>query len=277
MKSRDIQTRFWTDEFISDCSFEAKSVYLYLLTCPYINISGIFQLTKKRIEFDLSISRERLDKALTELQESGKVYWYDGWVWVFNAKKNNFSKYLASSKNHDSFLSELEQIPDNTLVQMFNLARQNHIGFDDFSFKQPDTCIYTSINTSINRSMYSTHNHNHNNNQNNNNFGKFENLLPHDEWAGKTTLLVNGKETPIAGLEIEDMFSHIRRNPQFHEKLLAYGLTYDPNDMFNLLDKVQKINRQKEEEQQKLEKEKSNPVWDAFVAQYKKNHPTNQT
>lgn len=132
MKTRIIQTRFWDDEFVTEAYKLTKYVYLYLLTCPYINICGIFQLSEKKIMFETGITLKEFERAKSELKAAHKVFFYKGWIFVINARKNN--NYERSEKNKIACTTEISRIPQT--VKSF---------FD----KVGDSTIHSSINTTI--------------------------------------------------------------------------------------------------------------------------------
>ena len=110
MKSRFIQTRFWDDDKVLSLSKNARYLYIYLLTCSYINICGAFQLADVKIQFETGISAEELRDAQYEIVKVGKVKFYEGWVYVVNARKNNnFEKYEGNFK---AMLKEIAKIPE---------------------------------------------------------------------------------------------------------------------------------------------------------------------
>jgi hypothetical protein len=109
MKTRIIQTRFWDDEFISDCSLYTQHLYIYLLTSQYINICGIFQLPVKKILYETKLTEKQFEIAEQELAQADKVYFFKGWVFVKNAMKNN--NYVKSSDNQTACDKELGRVP----------------------------------------------------------------------------------------------------------------------------------------------------------------------
>jgi hypothetical protein len=125
MKTRIIQTRFWDDEFVSETDIYTQHLYLYLLTSQYINICGIFQLTPAKIMFETKLTANQFETAKINLQKANKVYFYKGWVYVINAKKNN--KYCESPKNQIAENSELSHVPDE-IRSFFNSSMDSSIG-----------------------------------------------------------------------------------------------------------------------------------------------------
>lgn len=111
MKTRIIQTRFYDDEFVGELDLYGQHLYMYLLTCQYINISGIFQLTPKKIQFESKLTEHQYASAVSQL--TPKVRFYKGWVYVINALKNN--NYIKSGDNKVAYEKELEKVPEEVL------------------------------------------------------------------------------------------------------------------------------------------------------------------
>jgi hypothetical protein len=109
MKTRIFQTRFYDDEDITDMTIYEQHLYLYLLTCQYINISGVFQLSPKKIQFEAKFTEEQFMEASKKLTELKKVLFYKGWVYVVNARKNN--NYERSDDNKKACKNEIDRIP----------------------------------------------------------------------------------------------------------------------------------------------------------------------
>lgn len=108
MKSRAIQTRFWDDEVVSELDQYAKYLFIYLLTCQYINVSGVFQLSEKKIIFETGMTEKQFLLARDQLVTSQKVKFMDGWVYVVNAdKNNNYRKIPSNQKTYDDEWSKV--------------------------------------------------------------------------------------------------------------------------------------------------------------------------
>ena len=135
MKARVIQSRFWDDEFVSECNIFTQHLYIYLLTSQYINISGVFQLPSKKIMMEASLTPEMFDSAKKELDENDKVKFYKGWIYVKNAMKNN--NYVKSTSNLNAYYNELLKIPSEVYKY-----------FDIKKYAPVDTTVDTSVKTS---------------------------------------------------------------------------------------------------------------------------------
>lgn len=112
MKSRAIQTRFWDDESVSEYKPFTKYLYIYLLTCQYINVSGVFQLSTKKIIFETGLTDKQFEDAKNELTD--KVLFHQGWVYVINAEKNN--NYRKIPSNEVTYQQEWERVPKSVAL-----------------------------------------------------------------------------------------------------------------------------------------------------------------
>jgi len=120
MKSRAIQTRFWDDENVSEFSSNSKYLYIYLLTCQYINVSGVFQLSIKKIKFETGLTDKQFEKSQQELSKCEKVLFYNGWVYVVNSEKNN--NYRKIPSNEVTYQREWERVPTETRSYFNNIV-----------------------------------------------------------------------------------------------------------------------------------------------------------
>lgn len=85
---RSIDIRFWTDPDIEDMSMEATYLYLSLLTCPENNMSGVFELSDKKISIYTKMEKGLILSAIRELQASEKILRDKSWVCIRNHIKN---------------------------------------------------------------------------------------------------------------------------------------------------------------------------------------------
>jgi len=87
-KKRYVSTTFWRDEYVSNLDPIEKLLFLYLLTNPDTNISGVYQLPIKIMATDTGIDKDMLTKIIGRFQDDDKVMYQDGWVVVKNFIKH---------------------------------------------------------------------------------------------------------------------------------------------------------------------------------------------
>lgn len=94
-KNRMINTKFWSDTYISSIDPLEKLLFLYFITNQYTNICGIYEIPLKQVSLDTGIDRDNLEKVfLPRLAQAGKIYYIDGWVYI-----KNFLKHQKASGN----------------------------------------------------------------------------------------------------------------------------------------------------------------------------------
>ncbi len=87
-QKRQINTKFWDDSYIVNLDPIEKLLFLYLLTNPLTNISGIYEIQIRRIAFDTGIDKDMVLKVLERFERDGKVHFKDGWIIITNFIKN---------------------------------------------------------------------------------------------------------------------------------------------------------------------------------------------
>ena len=85
-KKRFINTKFWSDNFISELDPLERYLFLYFLTNEHTNISGIYELPLRIMAFESGIDKEMILKMLPRLKE--KILFIDGWIFIKNFIKN---------------------------------------------------------------------------------------------------------------------------------------------------------------------------------------------
>lgn len=94
---RAIDTSIWGDPWFTELSANGKMVFMYLLTNERSTAAGIFDLSPRRMAFDIGIDQSTAESSLEEC--SGRVRWWPehSIVWVVNffrhqAVNDNFLK-----------------------------------------------------------------------------------------------------------------------------------------------------------------------------------------
>lgn len=89
-KNRIINTKFWTDGYVLDeLNPIDKLLFLYLITNPYTNICGVYELPLKMMAVETGIDRENIEKViLPRFEKDGKILYRNGWVAIKNFQKH---------------------------------------------------------------------------------------------------------------------------------------------------------------------------------------------
>lgn len=109
---RTIDTSIWGDPWFTELSATAKMSFMYLLTNERSTAAGLFDLSPRRMAFDIGIDTPDAEKALLELDE--RVRWWPehSIVWVINffrhqAVNDNFLK--SAQRTYADLPEEIRQ------------------------------------------------------------------------------------------------------------------------------------------------------------------------
>jgi hypothetical protein len=100
-KKRMIDTRFWDDEYIGELSPIEKLLFIYLISNTLTDISGVYEISVKRMVFDTGIERDAVLKTLEKFEKAGNIFYRDGWIFTQNFIKHQTQspKILTGIKN----------------------------------------------------------------------------------------------------------------------------------------------------------------------------------
>ncbi len=138
-KQRYVNTKFWSDNFISELNPLDRYLFLYFLTNEHTNISGIYELPLKTIAFETGIEIDMLKKMIKRL--SGKVAYIDGWVCIKNFQKHQSAESLTVKRGIEI---EMAKIPDNIRKKI------------DYGYPIDTTrgdIIYSNLNSNLNSNV----------------------------------------------------------------------------------------------------------------------------
>lgn len=106
-KQRIVNTKFWDDSYIAGLSPAEKLLFLYLITNPLTNISGVYELPLRRAAFDVGLSNEEVETMFGKFEADGKIARFNGWVGVTNFVKHQ----TLNPKIKIGILQELRRAP----------------------------------------------------------------------------------------------------------------------------------------------------------------------
>ena len=108
-KERIINTKFWDDNYIVTLDPIEKLMYLYFLTNPLTNISGIYEIPLKTMGFDTGIDPDMVKRVLMRFERDGKVFYRSGWIGIVNFIKN---QHIESESVKIGIMRELNLAPE---------------------------------------------------------------------------------------------------------------------------------------------------------------------
>lgn len=139
-KQRYINTKFWSDNFISDLNPLDRYLFLYFLTNEHTNIAGTYEIPLKTISFETGLEIDMLKKMLKRLQ--GKIYYIDGWVYI-----KNFEKHQAVN---NSILKGIELAKKDIPKEISEKISKIEQGVDRLGTASPQDPTYLNTNYNSN-------------------------------------------------------------------------------------------------------------------------------
>ena len=124
-KQRIVNTKFWDDSYIAALSPTEKLLFLYLITNPLTNISGVYELPLKRAAFDVGISGKEMETVFKKFERDGKLARFGSWVGVVNFIKHQ----TLNPKIKIGIVQELKKAPkevvDRVSIDYLSLSHSN--------------------------------------------------------------------------------------------------------------------------------------------------------
>ena len=91
-KFRQVHTKIWKDSWFCELQSSHKLFFIYLFTNELASISGIYELSKRVMQFESGLSYAEIDAAFAEFESAGKAYFRDGVVLVPSLRKYHETK-----------------------------------------------------------------------------------------------------------------------------------------------------------------------------------------
>ena len=136
---RHIQTSFWQDDFILDLEPEEKYFYIYLMTNSKTTQCGIYELSKKVIQFETGYDMETIDRLINKFVEYEKILYSEetNEIMLINWMKHNASK---SPKVVSKIEQEIKNVKNYTLLDKFlSICKDLGYPIDTVSIEYPKT------------------------------------------------------------------------------------------------------------------------------------------
>jgi len=111
-KQRYIDTKIWSDTWISDLDPIEKLLFFYILTNERTNIAGIYELPLKIMAVETGIEIETIKRVLNRFEKDKKVIYLNGWIGIKNFIKHQDIKNEKILKGINLIL---EDIPTDIL------------------------------------------------------------------------------------------------------------------------------------------------------------------
>jgi hypothetical protein len=142
-KQRYINTKFWSDNYVSDLNPLDRYLFLYFLTNEHTNICGIYEVPLKTIAFETGIELDMLKKMLKRLM--GKIYYIDGWVYI-----KNFARHQAVN---DSIIKGIDVAKSTIPKEILNKINKIEQAGDRVGTASPQDPTYLNSNLNLNSNI----------------------------------------------------------------------------------------------------------------------------
>lgn len=107
-KRRLIDTRFWSDNYISNLDPIEKLLFLYFLTNEKTSICGIYELPLKIMAIETGIEKEMIEKIINRFSADNKIYYIDSWIYIVNFVKHQ----ILNPSVEQGIKNSLDAIPE---------------------------------------------------------------------------------------------------------------------------------------------------------------------
>jgi hypothetical protein len=133
-KMRQIDTKLWQRRWFQNLSHEGKYLYLYLLTNPHSNLSGVYEIMDRQVIFDTGL--ENVERVFNEMAEKGEVYRFQDFVIIARFPDNH--NWQTSWPIGKAYINELKDLPPNLLNYIKKTKYVEHYKplSDVYSFQQ---------------------------------------------------------------------------------------------------------------------------------------------
>jgi hypothetical protein len=104
---RIVKTKFWDDPYITSLDPNQKLLFIYLLTNSCTDISGAYEISIKKIEFDTQLGDSLIQAGVRLFEADEKMIYKDGWLFI-----PNFIKHQSLNPSViKGILKSLENVP----------------------------------------------------------------------------------------------------------------------------------------------------------------------
>lgn len=109
-KNRYVNTHFWKDTYIVNLDPTEKLLFMYFLTTPAANISGVYEIPLKEVAFDTGIDKDMVMKMLERFSRDKKIYYKEGYIIIVNFHKH---QNQGSNKVVTGIKNNIDSLPEN--------------------------------------------------------------------------------------------------------------------------------------------------------------------
>jgi hypothetical protein len=119
---RYVNTQIWKDPWFVELRGPEQQLFLYLLTNPYTNLAGIYEISLREMAFDTSIDQEEIKRIFRDrFTPNGKAFYELGFVVLKNWHKhqalndNQFKSVVKIFNSLPDWLKDLVLAPESEM------------------------------------------------------------------------------------------------------------------------------------------------------------------
>lgn len=118
MKQRYINTKLWSDNWITNLDPVEKLLFIYLLTNERTTIAGIYELPVKIMAVETGVEKEMIEKVIERFSRDGKVVCRGNWIMIVN-----FIKHQSLNPKMEKGVAYILQrdVPEDIKKELYGL------------------------------------------------------------------------------------------------------------------------------------------------------------
>lgn len=152
INGRLIKTNIWQDDYFFDLNLIEKFLFLYIITNDEVNIAGIYQIGTPRISQQTGIDREDIKKAINKIQQSGKIYYIDGWIFI---SKFIIHQNVENLNIRKGVIRVIKKIPEEVIKKIMPLGLESSLKYMK-KFSQEDSQEIEELLINSPKDLYET-------------------------------------------------------------------------------------------------------------------------
>lgn len=126
-KQRYLNTKFWTDTYITSLDPIEKLLFLYFITNHLTNISGVYEIQLKQVAFDTGIHLDMVEKIMARFERDKKIVYRSGWVCAVNFVKHQVTN---SPQVQAGIIRELNGAPKELIPYVYGIGTLLNLDLD---------------------------------------------------------------------------------------------------------------------------------------------------
>ena len=87
-KKRYIDTKFWSDNYVTELDPLERYLFLYFISNEHTSLCGIYEIPLRVMAFETGLDVDMLKKILGRFERDNKIMYRDGWIAIKNFIKN---------------------------------------------------------------------------------------------------------------------------------------------------------------------------------------------